>query len=214
MLFGVIGLIGSGKGAFSEYLITKKKFKKLSLADPVKDAAAAIFGWDRNLLQGDTAESREWREHPDKEWSEVFGEKFTPRSALQQIGTEIGRNYFHPDIWLHSLRLRYNAINGKSAVVDDCRFPNEINFIHSMGGKLFVIERGDRPEWWDIAYNQNNGVKDSPRMESKHRSVHYSEWAWISKQTFDKATIIRNDGSLKELQDKIDALLENLLTFA
>jgi hypothetical protein len=207
MLIGVIGLIGSGKGAFSEYLIERKNFKKLSFADPVKDAASAIFGWDRDLLQGDTQESRDWREKEDKEWSQVFGEKFTPRSALQQIGTEIGRNYFHPDLWLHSLRIRYQKIGKANAIIDDCRFPNEINFINSIGGKLFVVERGPRPEWWDVAYNQNNGVKDGPRMESKYKSIHFSEWAWISKNTFDSAHIIKNEGTLQEFHQTIDKIL-------
>lgn len=212
IMIGLLGLMGSGKGAASEYLIKHKGFSKLSFADPVKDAASAIFGWDRDLLQGDTQESREWRERPDKFWSDVFGEPFTPRRALQQIGTEVGREYFHPDIWLKSLRKRYDALRRKAAVIDDCRFPNEIDFIRSseIGGKIIIIERGERPEWWDVAYQQNNGIKDGPRMEMKYKSIHYSEWAWISKNTMDNAHIIRNDGSLEELQEKLDKIL---LTF-
>jgi hypothetical protein len=210
MMIGLLGLIGSGKGAASEYLVKQKGFSKLSFADPVKDAASDIFGWDRDLLQGDTQESREWREKPDKFWSDIFGEPFTPRHALQQIGTEIGREYFHPDIWLGSLRKRYDALQRKAAVIDDCRFPNELDFIRSIGGKLIIIERGERPEWWNVAYQQNNGVKDGPRMEIKHRSVHYSEWAWVSKNTYDNAHIIQNDGTREQLQKKLDDII---LTF-
>lgn len=209
-LIGLLGLIGSGKGAVSEYLIKEKGFSKLSFADPVKDAVSAVFGWDRDLLQGDTQESREWREKPDKFWSDIFGEPFTPRHALQQFGTEIGREYFHPDIWLGSLRKRYEALRRKAAVIDDCRFPNELDFINSMEGKFIIIERGERPEWWNIAYQQNNGSKEGPRMEVKYKNVHHSEWAWVSKNTLDRAHIIRNDGTLKELQKKVDDIL---LTF-
>jgi hypothetical protein len=210
-LIGLLGLIGSGKGAASEYLVKQKGYSKLSFADPVKDAASAIFGWDRSLLQGDTPESRIWRETPDPFWSDIMGGKFTPRHALQQIGTEVGREYFHPDIWLESLRKRYNSLTRKTAVIDDCRFPNEIEFLHSIGCVFIIVERGERPEWWTTAYQQNNGEKEIPRMESKFKNVHYSEWAWISKNTFDKAHIIKNEGTVEELHNKLDDFLD--LTF-
>ena len=44
MILGLNGLIGSGKGAVSEYFQTKYGFQKLSFADSLKEAVSAIFG--------------------------------------------------------------------------------------------------------------------------------------------------------------------------
>jgi hypothetical protein len=209
-LIGVLGLIGSGKGAIADYLVSNKMFRKVSFADPVKDAAAGIFGWDRKLLQGDTSASRDWRERKDEFWSKILERPFSPRIALQEIGTEVGRNYFHPDIWLASLEFKIANLTSKGEdkfVIDDCRFQNEVEFVLKMGGKLIVVERGEKPEWWQTAYDQNSGVPVELKMEQKHRSVHPSEWKWISEHTYKNATIIPNEGTLKDLHFAIDKLL-------
>lgn len=206
-IIGVMGLIGSGKGAVAEYLVNKQRYTKMSFADPVKDATAGMFGWDRAMLQGDTPDSRAWREEKDEFWSKVLERPFSPRIALQEMGTEVGRNYFHPDLWLSNLEFRINNIKtvlGDEAtkiVIDDCRFPNEIDLIWKLGGKTLVVHRGDNPEWWQIAYDQNSdqAAEDSPRMERAYKSIHPSEWKWISKKTYDNSIIIENDEDLERL---------------
>jgi hypothetical protein len=211
-LIGVMGLIGSGKGAMAEYLMQTKGFKRLSFADPVKDAAAGMFGWNRTMLQGDTEESRKWREEKDVFWSNVLERPFSPRIALQEIGTEVGRNYFHPDIWLKNLEKKILDDAGKSDfVIDDCRFPNEIELIQRMGGKTFIIERGQQPEWWSTALRQNSDEMgpDDSTMEKKYRSIHPSEWKWISKRIYQTSVRIPNNGTLEEFQQKVDSALQD-----
>ena len=73
MIIGLIGFIGSGKGTAADILVKNHYFNKLSFADAVKDATSAIFGWPRHLLEGDTDESRAWREQKDERWSERVG---------------------------------------------------------------------------------------------------------------------------------------------
>lgn len=211
-LIGIMGLIGSGKGAMAEYLMQAKGYKRLSFADPVKDAAAGMFGWNRSMLQGDTEESRKWREEKDVFWSKVLERPFSPRIALQEIGTEVGRNYFHPDIWLKNLEKKILDDAGHSDfVIDDCRFPNEIELIQSMGGKTFVVERGANPEWWETAFKQNSGElgPDDPTMEKKYRSIHPSEWKWISKRVYQTSVRIQNDSTLEAFHATIDYVLED-----
>ena len=82
MLIGVVGLIGSGKGTVSDRLVEQHGYQKDSFAKSLKDAVAAMFNWDRNLLEGDTDASRQWREQPDAFWSEKFGKPTTPRWVL------------------------------------------------------------------------------------------------------------------------------------
>ena len=78
-----------------------------SFAAPLKDLCSSIFGWERSMLEGDTTESRDFRETPDMFWTKKLGvPHFTPRLALQLLGTEVLRNHFDQDIWLNSLEYR------------------------------------------------------------------------------------------------------------
>ena len=118
MLIGVVGFIGSGKGTVGSYLY-RKGFYQDSFAKPLKDAVSIIFGWDRELLEGVTDESRDWREQVDPYWSEVIGREITPRLVLQQFGTECIRNVFHANVWSASLIKRYEANNFEDTVITE-----------------------------------------------------------------------------------------------
>lgn len=200
MIIGVVGFIGSGKGTAADILVQKYGFTKLSFADAVKDATAAIFGWQRPLLEGDTAESREFRETKDEWWSNRFERDFTPREALQLMGTEAGRDVFHPDLWIFALE--HKLAMYKDVVIADVRFPNEIDFIRSKGGFIVRVTRGDDPEWFDTAFSDNTGHKmAAPMMQTKYPKVHYSEWAWVG-QIMDYQ--LDNNGSLSMLEAEIE----------
>ena len=67
-IIGIAGLIGSGKDTVANHLINNHNFTSVKFADKLKDGVAAIFEWPRDLLEGDTDESREWRETPDPFW--------------------------------------------------------------------------------------------------------------------------------------------------
>ena len=86
-IIGIAGLIGSGKDTVANHLIKEHNFQRIKFADKLKDGVAAIFEWPRELLEGDSDESREWRETPDEFWSKELGEDITPRFVLQKFGT-------------------------------------------------------------------------------------------------------------------------------
>jgi hypothetical protein len=109
MLIGLVGLIGSGKDTVAERLVTDHGFKRDSFAKSLKDAVGNIFGWDRLMLEGQTTESRAWREQPDAFWSEKFGRPITPRWVLQHFGTEVMRGNMLDSIWVDSLVARYQG---------------------------------------------------------------------------------------------------------
>ena len=68
MIIGICGLIGSGKGSVADILVEEHNFKKISFADKLKDGVASVFDWDRQMLEGDTNDSRKWREEKDDFW--------------------------------------------------------------------------------------------------------------------------------------------------
>jgi hypothetical protein len=185
MIIGVVGFIGSGKGTAADLLIENYDFTKLSFADAVKDATAAIFGWPRPLLEGDTDESRNFREQPDPFWSDKFGREVTPRAMLQMMGTEAGRDVFHKDLWIYALEKKLGMY--KNVVIPDVRFPNEIKFIHDQGGFVVRVVRGADPVWMETARIANLPYSD-PRYDRGATTemghvykVHYSEWAWVGE---------------------------------
>ena len=104
MIIGVCGFIGSGKDTVADYLVNFHEFRRESFANSLKDAVAQVFGWDRTMLEGRTAQAREWREQVDSWWANRLNmPDLTPRLMLQLWGTEVCRSGFHDDIWIASI---------------------------------------------------------------------------------------------------------------
>lgn len=202
MIIGLVGHIGSGKGSVADFLVEAHGFMKESFARSVKDAVSIIFGWDRASLEGDTIHSRKWREEPDAWWSERMGRNFSPREALQLMGTEAGRDIFHKDLWIYSMERRINI--HKKYVIADVRFLNEIESIKKLGGYIVRVQRKN-PSWYNDAVRYINGeTKEKP-------DAHYSEWDWMQSSQFPNFDcILHNNRDLIALENKVDLMLEKL----
>ena len=206
MIVGLVGQIGSGKGTIADILVDRHDFFKESFANSVKDSCAAVFGWNRAMLEGDTLESRAWREQPDAWWSAQFGREFSPRLALQLMGTEAGRDVFHPDLWVHTVLRRCEQAPYNNYVIADVRFPNEIKAIREAGGIVIRVKRGDEPEWYNVALKVNK-KNNYYGMAEQYPNVHFSEWAWIGSN-YD--IVMDNNCSLDELTVRVDKLVDSL----
>jgi hypothetical protein len=202
-IIGVVGFIGSGKDTVADYLQNFHEFRRESFASTLKDAVAAVFGWDRVLLEGRTKEARDWREEVDLWWAERLNmPTLTPRWVLQYWGTEVCRRSFHDDIWIASLENKIR--NSKdNIVISDCRFPNEIAAIKRAGGKIVWVQRGPLPEWYEQAVLANQG-SNVGLTYMKEKKIHASEWAWIGTD-FDK--IIDNNLTIDALYNNAKSLL-------
>ena len=184
MLIGLVGLIGSGKDTVAEKLVEEHGYIRDSFAKSLKDAVSSMFNWDRELLEGNTLESRKWREHPDAFWSEKMGKEITPRWILQYFGTEVMRGKVYDGIWVDSVIGRYK---GENTVISDTRFINEIKTIKAHGGKIVCVKRGELPT----------------QKEMQEQGAHQSEWDWLDSK-FDYT--IENTGTKEELYVKINDL--------
>ena len=209
-IIGIVGFIGSGKDTVADYLVNFHGYKRESFANSLKDAVSQVFGWPRELLEGRTKESREWRETRDEWWSKRLKQDITPRYVLQYWGTEVVRKGFHDDMWVASLEHR--LLNSQNdIVITDCRFPNEIKAIRNAGGRVIRIKRGPEPVWFDDARSMNKGPSRNMSWAlSKHNieelGVHASETAWVG-QKFDAT--LNNDGTIEELYHQIEREITN-----
>jgi hypothetical protein len=198
MIVGLLGFIGSGKGTAGD-ILKDMGFTPVSFAKGVKDVTAEMFGWPRHLLEGDTQVSREWREQPDKFWSAEFGRDFTPRYALQLMGTEVGREVFHEDFWIIRLKKFMQDNPYQNYVITDVRFQNELQFIYDMKGTTIEIERGIPPHWYSVAVQANRGDTKAEQFMFE-TGVHESEWRWIGGEIDHK---IINSGTVEDLKQNM-----------
>lgn len=203
MIVTISGFIGGGKDTVSSYLQQEYKFKQVSFAGALKDAVSAVFGWDRDMLEGRTNESRAWREQPDEWWSRRLDRTITPRWILQYWGTEVCRQGFHDDIWIASLENRLRNTK-ENVVISDARFPNELASVRKMGGVSFRVARGPNPDWYDLAIAANQG--DAHAIAAINQRVHSSEWSWVG-YNFD--TVIDNNLDLAHLYQQVDLAIKN-----
>ena len=205
MIIGICGFIGSGKDTAANYLVGWHGFRRDSFAGALKDAVAAVFGWDRELLEGLTTEARAWREQVDPWWAERLNmPDLTPRWVLQYWGTEVCRTGFHDDIWIAALENRLRTRTGHT-VISDVRFPNEVASIRNAGGRIVWIRRGADPEWCstlvEMRQNTTLGVCTDYMRQF---NVHASEWAWVGTR-FD--AVVDNNGSVDELYEQLKNLV-------
>jgi len=204
MIIGICGFIGSGKDTAADYLVNFHEFRRESFAATLKDAASAVFGWDREMLEGRTKQSREWREQLDLWWSERLGiRELTPRWVLQHWGTEVLRRHFHDDIWIASLENKLRTARD-NVVISDCRFPNEIRGLKDQGAKIVWIQRGTTPHWYSIAEMANRG-DNKAREWLGLNGVHASEYSWAGTD-FD--VIIDNNHSIEHLYTQLKTLVQ------
>ena len=212
MIIGVVGLIGAGKDTTADYLVNIHQFRRESFANTLKDAVAAVFGWDRELLEGRTRHSREWREQVDAWWADRLGmPDLTPRWVLQYWGTEVVRRAFHDDTWIASLENRLRTTTD-DVVISDCRFPNEIGAIKRAGGIVVRVYRGADPPWYALAETVNRGPERNAewscaKTQLETYRIHASETAWIGT-AFDAE--IDNNSSMDHLYQQVTGLVQDL----
>jgi hypothetical protein len=190
MIIAITGAIGSGKDTIADYLIAEFGFKRLAFATKVKDVAHVVFGWDREMLEGRTAESRAWREVVDPYWG------LSPRVALQRIGTEMFRTHIHPETWVKAVVKEIQTHPETNYVITDCRFDNEVAALKELGASLWSVSRGAAPAWSIAA----RAGAECPA------GIHTTDWNVYRLEGIADVRI-ENNADLRTLYGSIDAHL-------
>lgn len=132
MLIGICGKAGSGKDTIGDYLVKDYAFKKIALADPIKRLVKDVFALDDHEVYDRVA-----REQPLRRWP-----KWSVRTLLQFIGTELFREKIDDAVWVKSLWYKIQDDKESNYVVTDCRFPNELNYLKNSAkdGEFFTFK--------------------------------------------------------------------------
>jgi len=210
MIIGLAGFISCGKGTVADYLVEEYGFHKIAYADRLKDTVATLFAWPRSMLEGNTKESREFRETPDKFWSDELEIEFTPRLALQLIGTECIRDTIHQDFWVKATKLEILENPDRDYVIPDIRFQNEFNLVQELGGELWRIKRWRDPDWvkYVEVISNSSDPDEIAFAESQLEHIHISERAWIPLP-FDR--VIENHTVIEDLRLAVDSAIKDLV---
>jgi hypothetical protein len=127
-IIGVAGRATSGK-SFAALTLKSNGWKIRAFADPIKQSLAAM-GLTNEHLYGSE------KELP----CEILGGK-SPRFAMQQLG-DWGRELFGVDFYVRIMRRKLIEMTVDTRVViEDVRYQNEVDLIHSFGGQVVLIQR-------------------------------------------------------------------------
>ena len=120
--------------------------KAFSFADPLKLLAIHLFGLTEQQCYG-SGEDKDTKtpvktKFMRKLLNKDLGDKkfLTAREFLQLFGTDVCRA-IKSDIWTNSCLPRIKDSNTELAIISDCRFPNEVDAIKSVGGKVIRLTR-------------------------------------------------------------------------
>lgn len=194
-LIGITGKAGAGKDTIADYLFDKYTDIGVEpFAAPLKDAARAAFGFSEEQVYGSAKETL------DDFW------KVTPRQVLQFMGTEMFRQTIgklipgvEDDFWVQRMYGRLSGqivpedgqeyLVGDIVVIPDTRFQNEYDFIIANGGILINVVRPGVGEVGIMGHASEAGFK-------LHEGAKNYE--------------VINDGTLNQLYDRVDQILETL----
>jgi hypothetical protein len=141
LLIGVSGWAQAGKDTLAGLIAAQPGWHVLHFADKLREACRAL-----NPYVGFHPRGTRWR------WVEMeaelgyegaknhpgFGDEF--RRVMQNMGTEVGRNIFGPNIWVDAT-LNSMRPDDMGCVLADVRFPNEAQAITTRGGINVRVSR-------------------------------------------------------------------------
>lgn len=137
-LVSVAGFATAGKDATAKFLVQDWGFTRYAFADILRTAAEIL----NPALDVGTGHyeplDRLLHIHG---WGDAKLIYPSVRRFLQVMGTEVGRDLLHPNVWVDALFRQIKADGTKRIVISDCRFPNEVVTTLKRGGHVWWIDR-------------------------------------------------------------------------
>lgn len=135
-LIGLAGLKGSGKDEAAKALIADG-WAHLKFAEPLWDCLHAldveVFYRGCYVKLNGVIEML-GREEAKKQIPAI-------RRYLERIGSEMGRGVLGENIWVNHMQARIETCSGSHIVISDCRFMNESDLVHKLGGQVLLVRR-------------------------------------------------------------------------
>lgn len=184
---GIVGPKGSGKTSLAKAMkscFNEGDATRMRFAGPLKRMV-------RQLLMEAGVDAPSEYVDGDRKEEEIPGFPFdaNARHLMQTLGTEWGREIVDKNIWrdLTMERAKTKREEGLFVMIDDARFPNEVEAIREAGGIIIRVQR-DGHEW-------------------DNADEHASEGAIAS---ISPDYVVENDRSLSDLKESADRLLANI----
>lgn len=117
---------------------------------------------------------------------ETHGASFSPRVALQQLGTEWGRALWQ-DVWTEACRREVETSGAARVVLSDVRFPNEAALVRQLGGRVVWIDASQR-----IAPTAGSHASESTLEQAR---------SWVD-------AVVDNNGGVDALAGQLATLVE------
>lgn len=237
LLIGIGGKLAAGKDTLADHLVVAHGFVKHGMSEPLATALYTLnplvsmeFENNRTWAEDAGIDLEQSSSTPGAPVIERYRElidhigytqaKRIPevRRLLQVLGTEVGRDQLDIDTWTNIARRKIREVRdaGVPVILTGIRFTNERDMILEEGGTLVWIER---PEPNLLAFGSPEGAAPAENIgQAVVRAIddaldpalaqyHTSE-VTLTSSDFD--TTILNDGSLKQLQQCTDVLIERL----
>jgi len=186
LIIGVHGFKQSGKDTLGKYLIDHHGFSRLAFADKVKESLKVIFNVRHEQLYGEdkdknTLTQARWEDFEGIKKENKADEEFLSARELMQTFATEVCRSKIPNIWVNYLDLE----GSDRIVVTDVRFENEAQFIKDNGGIIIKVDR--------------------PGAEGEN---HASEIA-LPREMCNY--IIENNGTVEDLHQKAEAVMQDIL---
>jgi hypothetical protein len=170
--------------------------KKYSFAAPLKEIAIGLFDLTQEQCFGTEQQKNTLT---NVRWGDIPGiavtkskkkKKMTAREFLQYFGTDVCRK-IKEDVWAERCLSDIEAENPLLAIIDDCRFPNELDAVQKAGGKVIRLTRSPYKDKHNSEQSLDNcenfdAVIDNANMTiaecSKKLIETLDNWGWLGKE--------------------------------